>query len=212
MAVRLSDVRVLDGPENGGRKVYRIWFGKVKVSGEEHSGFVIEGAPVLSAWIKAHPSRRPDAPLFPAWNGNFLTRNGASRVVKEAAQRAGVTKRVYPHLFRHSRATHLLRLGMREGQVKKLLGWKPGSMMLARYSHLVDTDAYRDLLERQGYEVPKALDLGKLTFEEDALKAVVPMNAPPAAPTIQDEIDKLSPAQIRQLAQILDHLAAAKGA
>jgi hypothetical protein len=101
---------------------------------------------------------------------------------------------------------------MREGQVKKLLGWKPGSMMLARYSHLVDTDAYRDLLERQGYEVPKALDLGKLTFEEDALKAVVPMNAPPAAPTIQDEIDKLSPAQIRQLAQILDHLAAAKGA
>lgn len=212
MAVRLSDVRVLDGPENGGHKVFRIWFGKVKVSGEEHSGFVIESAPVMAAWLKAHPSKRPDAPLFPSWNGGPLSRHGGNRIVKEAARKASVTKRVYPHLFRHSRATHLLRLGVREGQVKKLMGWKPGSLMLSRYSHLVDTDAYRELLERQGYEVPRSLDLGKLTFEEDALKAVVPMNAPPAAPTIRDEIDKLPPTQLRQLVQILDHLAAAKGA
>lgn len=195
MAVPLSDVKMLDGPENGGHKVYRIWFGKVKVSGEEHSGFVIEAAPVLAAWLKAHPNRIPQAPLFPAWDGGFLSRHGGNRVVKEAARKAGVAKRVYPHLFRHSRATHLLRLGMPEAQVKKLLGWKPGSQMLARYAHLVDTDAYRELLKSQGYDVPKAMDLGKLTFEDDALKAVVPMNAPPPTgipASLEDELRRLA--------------------
>lgn len=183
LAVPLRDV-VVD-PE--GR--YRIFFRKTKTAGEEHSGYVLDTAPVLRAWLAAHPwLADKDAPLFPAYTGKFMTRNGGYHVVAGAARRAKVTKRVYPHLFRHSRATHLLRLGMSESQVKRLLGWVPGSTMLARYSHLTDGDAYRGLLKAQGYDVPEIADAERMTFEDTDLKPVVPMVAPPGAVQVVTQV------------------------
>jgi hypothetical protein len=56
--------------------------------------------------------------------------------------RAGVKKRIYPHLFRHSRATYVLANGlMTEAQAKVYFGWTPESEQLATYAHLVDANA-----------------------------------------------------------------------
>ena len=177
MALNLGDVKEKVKPENGGR-IFVLWFGKAKVRGEEHSGYVMEAAPPLATWLNAHPDRRPDAPLFTTWGGGRLGPDGARRMVYRVMRRAKIGKRVYPHLFRHSRATHLLRMGVPGEQVKQLLGWKPNSIMLARYSHLVDRDAYAALLKASGYKVEEA-DLGKLSFTEEELRAVVPMATPP---------------------------------
>lgn len=210
MALDLADVRGTDSPANGGRKVYRLWFKKTKVAGEEHSGYVLESAPVLEAWLKAHPDPRPEAPLFPAWGGAHLTRHGGYGIVTRAARHAGIAKRIYPHIFRHSRATFLLANGMTDAQVKALLGWVPGSMMLNRYAHLTSKDAYGGLLKAMGLE-PEKVDLGKLEFKEESLKPVVPMNAPPNVPRMVSgkELEELL--EDPKVARFVALLQAAKG-
>jgi integrase/recombinase XerD len=59
------------------------------------------------------PSPRPDQPL---------SRMAVFRVVRRAARRAGLRKRVNPHMLRHCFATHLLEAGMDIRVIQVLLG------------------------------------------------------------------------------------------
>jgi integrase/recombinase XerD len=54
--------------------------------------------------------------------GMPLSRVGAWGIVKEHAQRAGITKRVTPHTLRHTFATHLLEGGADLRAVQEMLG------------------------------------------------------------------------------------------
>jgi integrase/recombinase XerD len=54
--------------------------------------------------------------------GGRLTRQGAWLVVKRHADRVGLGGRVYPHVLRHSCATHLLDHGADIRIVQELLG------------------------------------------------------------------------------------------
>ena len=47
---------------------------------------------------------------------------GIQYIVKETAEQAQITKRMYPHLLRHSVATTLLERGMPIEQIQKFLG------------------------------------------------------------------------------------------
>src|SRR2546428_6137519 len=108
LAVNLADIREQASPANGGRKLFVMWFGKTKVGGEEHEGYVIGSAPALDAWLKAHPDKRADAALFPSWSGGRPTESRAPRGVQRAAQRAGRAERGTEHPLPHSRAPNLL--------------------------------------------------------------------------------------------------------
>jgi site-specific recombinase XerD len=134
-------------------EMYALWFPKMKVSGPEHQGFVIDTVAPFKAWLETHPTG--EGALFCTAPGGRLTSNGAWKRIKTAATRAGITKNVHPHSFRHARVTHLLSAGWSEARVKALLGWSPGSRMLDRYSHLTSADVRRTLLEAKGFSVPK---------------------------------------------------------
>lgn len=185
LPVDLGDVAEVPSPENGGRTILRVFFKKVKVAGEEHSGFVLEGADHVRAWIRAYLAQDADAgehaPLFPSRDGRRLAEGTARQHIRNLAAKAGIKKRVYPHLFRHSRATHLLRIGVPESMVKKLLGWTPGSNMLAKYSHLVNRDAYAALLRAHGIQAPQPVDLQAMLTAEQDLRPVVPIASGRAA-------------------------------
>ncbi len=72
----------------------------------------------------------------------FATRNGKAsymwfrKMLTETARRAGITKKVNPHWFRHSAATALANAGMTGLIMSPYLGWVAGSDMPSRYLHM----------------------------------------------------------------------------
>lgn len=70
--------------------------------------------------------------LFLSHNGNPLTRMSIYNIVTDSAERAGIKKKVYPHIFRHSFATHLLEGGADLRAVQEMLG----------HSSIITTEIY----------------------------------------------------------------------
>ncbi len=74
--------------------------------------------------IKKHTRRKKvKTPyVFSKKNGKPLSSDTVQRIVKTAAKKAGIQKRVTPHTLRHSYATHLLEAGENIRKIQELLG------------------------------------------------------------------------------------------
>ena len=85
------------------------------------------GDRVVDTLAKYIPARRQfgkkfSPHLFITRLGKKFTRGGIWKIVKAYAKSAGITKDVYPHIFRHSFATHLLAGGADLRSVQEMLG------------------------------------------------------------------------------------------
>jgi len=146
------------------KDVVRTDYGfKITVEGKTGRRTVplIESAPYLLEWAEVHPrGDDPEAPLFPSLTTNHfgekLNRRSINKIIKGLAQKAGIKKRVYPHLFRHTRATELTAY-VNESYLRQICGWSRMSPTPAFYIHLSGRDVEREILRIHGLVPPQEL-------------------------------------------------------
>jgi integrase/recombinase XerD len=117
-------------------------------------------------------SSKTGAPLFLSDWGNAISRKTFWVHLQKHARRAGITRRVNPHLLRHSFATHLLAHGAGLRDIQEMLG----------HADISTTEIYtavekRRLVEAHALHHPRS----KMKPGEKRPPAAPPVN-PPAAP------------------------------
>ena len=143
---------------------------------------VVGSVPYLTKWIEEHPLRdSPGAPLWVNMGRNAKQYKAVgypalAKILRVAAERSGLKKRIHPYLLRHSRATFLAQK-LTEAQMDQAFGWEQGSRMPSVYVHLSGRDLDDALLGVYGLKkvkdersklAPKACPRCKESNEADA--------------------------------------------
>lgn len=119
-------VRLQVGDIDGEQKIIRI----VQSKGRKDRNVMLPAdiLGLLRDWWKERPTGQdvgmagPERVIFPGYNGKHLSPRQISRLFKQAAKAAGITKPVTLHTLRHSFATHLLERGVDIRVIQALLG------------------------------------------------------------------------------------------
>jgi integrase/recombinase XerD len=114
---------------------------------------VINSVPYLQQWINQHPHNdNPESYLWIGKDNQPLSYSRLVGIIKASARSAGITKRIYCHLFRHSRAT-ILASKMSDSSMKHYLGWTQGSKMAGIYIHMSGRETDEAIMQMNGVEV-----------------------------------------------------------
>jgi integrase/recombinase XerD len=156
---------------------------KLNVQGKTGSRklLVVESERYLRNWLSKHPfSNERNAPLWVKVDGNNieekthedmrlrydymrinLKRKSAKAEVRVERKDSGKkSSEVYPHLFRHTRATHLA-TELTEAAMKEYFGWTQGSDQPQTYIHLSGRDIDGEIMKMYGIEDEEEKDQKK---------------------------------------------------
>lgn len=116
--VRVAELRALDLDDIDRSS------GTIRVMGKGGKERVVpigdKALAAIDAYLAVHGQRK--GPLFLGRSGERLTVRSIHRIVRGAAKSAGIHRRVSPHTFRHTFATHLLDAGADLRFIQELLG------------------------------------------------------------------------------------------
>jgi integrase/recombinase XerD len=105
----------------------------------------------LSQWRSNYPGiPEGDNLVFLNERKRPITNAGVSVQLQKLCIRAGVTKHVTPHLFRHSRITHLINEGISESVIKMMMWGSVQTEMFKTYAHLTGKDIDEELKRLYG--------------------------------------------------------------
>ncbi len=100
--------------------------------------YTLLSKPLVGKLSEYRERYNPETWLFERETGVQFSESIVSKKLKEIALEAGITKRVYPHLFRHSFATHLIEQGTDLKIAQELLGHN-NIKTTEVYVHIADT-------------------------------------------------------------------------
>lgn len=111
----------------------------------------------LIKWKSDYPFRpiAPAMPVFVTEHNTPLTHSSVGMQLKRLARRAGVEKHITPHVFRHSRITHLINEGVSESVIKLMMWGSLTTNMFQTYAHLTGGDIDREILRTYGITIDK---------------------------------------------------------
>jgi len=107
---------------------------------------IFASVPALRDWMNVHPVG--EGPIWVTLRRPYttLTTTGLYMIIEAILDLAGVKdKKRIVHMFRHSRITELVRLGVRGQPLHKLVGWSKRSNMEAVYVHLSTADVENEV-------------------------------------------------------------------
>lgn len=116
-----------------------------------------DALPWLKRWLATFGKDDGEKPLWPSFHDSTkpVGYDGVNILLKRLAKKAGINKRMNPHVFRHRRNTELYRK-VGPAKAKLIQGYTKSSTILEdRYTHLVDGDRVAAFLESEGIEPPK---------------------------------------------------------
>lgn len=97
--------------------------------------------------LKAHAMLNESDIVFP------MSRQNTAKHLEEIQEKAGITKPITPHKFRHAQATDMVKRNYTDAIIKAKLGWKKNSRMASRYTHL-DNQSVIEATLRNGGKIP----------------------------------------------------------
>jgi integrase/recombinase XerC len=100
----------------------------------------------VAAWLRHHPCRSPDAPLFIGARGGRLNPGVAQRTMRQFRAHSALPEHATPHALRHSFATHLLAAGADLRSIQDLLGH--ASLSTTQRYTAVDSDRLVEVWRR----------------------------------------------------------------
>lgn len=116
----------------------------------------------MDTWMNNHPLN--DDPEAPLWSNLVddgrtpLLNQTVNHILKAIASKAGIKKRVYPHLFRACSITHKQRQGFPESHIKEMHGLSKDTGVMKHYSHPSYDDLEESLMRMNGIPVEKKND------------------------------------------------------
>jgi integrase len=115
---------------------------------------IIKYAKELLAWLDVHPEKNnPEAYVWVSLGRNkneLLSYMEIREILRRLGKRAGMTKKVNPHSFRHARATQLAGMNVGDAIMKEIFGWEKDSRMASVYYHLSGKNVDEVLLRING--------------------------------------------------------------
>ncbi len=139
--------------------------GKMQKSMGDRKVFLIHSYDLLLKWLQNHPFK--DNPEHPIWivstrqkyktrdlYGKAISIEFLNKIIKTCGKNAGIKKRVFAYLFRHSKGTELY-IEMGESMAKKMMGHASDSDMAKVYNHLNEDDVLQRLKEMNGISEAK---------------------------------------------------------
>ncbi|HIY13786.1 MAG TPA: site-specific tyrosine recombinase XerD [Candidatus Alistipes cottocaccae] len=134
-------------------KIQDLFFGEgyIRVIGKGDKQRLVPISATARERVHRYLDKRPETrsgedALFLNNRGSRLTRVMVFTILKQAARNAGIEKRISPHTFRHSFATHLLEGGASIRQVQEMLGHE-SILTTEIYTHLDSSHLRRTVEE-----------------------------------------------------------------